>query len=143
MTKEPWSFDDAVQWERLALEAQQKNDVIIGPYLDNRSLWRRLIALFCAASQDMHANACYLCPCRGRGKAMTQKTFSLLWWSRWHLGWADHVFKVGVLIFFLRCILNAATHFSGRSLMDQFDATIHHMRKRLFPLLADGYRHLC
>ena len=49
MTKEPWSFDDAVQWERLALEAQQRNDVIIGPYLDNRSLWRRLIALFCAA----------------------------------------------------------------------------------------------
>ena len=48
----------------------------------------------------MHANACYLCSCRGKGKAMTQKTFSLLWWSRWHLGWADHVFKVGVLIFF-------------------------------------------
>ena len=35
-----------------------------------------------------------LCFGRGKGKAMTQKTISLLWWASYHLSWADHVFKV-------------------------------------------------
>ena len=44
---------------------------------------------------------------RGKGKAMTQKTLSLLWWSSYHLKWADHVFKV---ITTRTCRLNMKRH---------------------------------
>jgi len=60
------SQPDTDKWEKLATEALTHNDIVIGPYLDGR----------------------------GKGKAMTQKTVQVLWWSAIHLSWADHVFKV-------------------------------------------------
>ena len=85
----PWGIEDAQIWKQLSLEAEKYNDIIIGPYLDGR-LVRKLVILFTHVLRSS-----YLCVGRGKGKAMTQKTVYLLWWSSFHLAYADHVLKVG------------------------------------------------
>ena len=89
LTKMPWGIEDAQIWKQLSLEAEKYNDIIIGPYLDGR-LVRKLVILFTHVLRSS-----YLCVGRGKGKAMTQETIYLLWWSSLHLSYADHVLKVG------------------------------------------------
>lgn len=38
MTKSPWSPGEVQRWIKLAKEAHKFNDIIIGPYLDDRSV---------------------------------------------------------------------------------------------------------
>ena len=45
MTKAPWSIGEAEKWERLARESHKHNDIIVGPYLDGRSVWKFRIGL--------------------------------------------------------------------------------------------------
>ena len=60
--------------------------------------------------------------------AMTMKTVGLLLWAAMNLGWADHVFKVGLLgqqrgiyrCHFASCILS-----SGNAFTQERHATIH------------------
>jgi hypothetical protein len=47
MTKAPWSIGEAEKWEKVARESFMNNDMIIGPYLDARSVWRFGIRLKC------------------------------------------------------------------------------------------------
>ena len=38
MTKRPWLFLEPMKWEKLAKEAHKHRDIVIGPYLDGRSV---------------------------------------------------------------------------------------------------------
>ena len=40
MTKTPWMPGEVQKWEKLAKEAHEYKDIIIGPYLDGRLVGR-------------------------------------------------------------------------------------------------------